>query len=201
MVEPGSLVANGDPRVASRQQRTDRGLAPGIRDLLLVELEPHLCSLAARLHRVADQVGHDPLDLDPVADHRRARHRQLDLELDLRGHELAKPVLELAHLCAQLEALHVHRSAAREDQELLRQRRRALAAIDDLLEIRARGVAFSEIVVGELGVPEDAREQVVEVVRDAARQHAEALELAGVAQLSFGADPLGHVAHHAHHAS
>jgi hypothetical protein len=62
---------------------------------------------------------------------------------------------------------------------------------------RSRSARYSRAAAGprssrgEAGVAQDAHEQVVEVVRDAAGEHAEALELLGGAQRLLGAPLLG----------
>jgi hypothetical protein len=64
----------------------------------------------------------------------------------------------------------------------------------DRLHDRSELLVAAEHVGQELGHPDDDREDVVEVVRDAAGELADRLHLLRLAQLALERDPLGHVA-------
>ena len=67
---------------------------------------------------------------------------------------------------------------AAEGQQLLRQRRRALAGLQDLADVAAQRVGARELVEHEqLRIADDHGEQVVEVVRDAAGELADGFHL------------------------
>ena len=70
----------------------------------------------------------------------------------------------------------------------------ALGGARHLLGVRAQRAVGGQPVDDEAGVAADDREEVVEVVRDAAGELAHALEALGLAQLSLEALALGHVA-------
>ena len=63
--------------------------------------------------------------------------------------------------------------AAPEGEQLLRQRAATVGGAFDFVGVAAPGLVVDVISEQQLGVSEDAREQVVEVVRDAARDTAQ----------------------------
>src|SRR4051812_47762106 len=71
-----------------------------------------------------------------------------------------------------------HKSAlARIRQHLLGKLRGALAGGKNRFDWRAGGRLERKVLQREAGIPENPREQVIEVVRDASGQHAQTLEL------------------------
>ncbi len=69
------------------------------------------------------------------------------------------------------------RRALAEPEELGRERRGARGGLDDRVDLRARGIALAQHLAHELAASEDDRQQVAEVVRDAARHLPEQLHL------------------------
>ena len=63
----------------------------------------------------------------------------------------------------------------------------------DLADLVTGVLAGLEALGGEGRVPDDRREEVVEVVRDAAREASDSLHLLGVDELAFEALALGDV--------
>ena len=75
----------------------------------------------------------------------------------------------------------------------MREPRGAVGCAQDLLHVLPHRVALPQIGEGQVGVPGDGGEQVVEVVSDAARQPAHRLHLLSLPQLRFEELALGDV--------
>src|ERR1700674_4063618 len=90
----------------------------------------------------------------------------------------------------EVEVLRVHRSAAGERKELRRKPRRSLRRAADLSQIRLVHVVGCESLDYELRVIENDREQVVEVMSDAADETTDALESLGLPEPVLGREPL-----------
>ena len=115
----------------------------------------------------------------------------VELELGLLRQRRVEQRAQLAHELADVDGLAPPEVAlARVGEHLPRERRRALRRRDDGLR-RRRRVGIAHALTQELGVAEDAGEQVVEVVRDAAREHAEAVEPLRALHLLLERAPLG----------
>ena len=80
-----------------------------------------------------------------------------------------------------------------EGQELPRQIRRALAGAQDLRQVVAHRVPRLETGAEHLAVAEDDRQEIVEVVRDPARELADGLHLLSLAELPLHPVALRHV--------
>ncbi len=74
---------------------------------------------------------------------------------------------------------------ATEREQLMRELGGSIRRLDDLLEIFAHAVPRRRSQQGELGVPGDDREEIVEVVRHAAGQRPDGLELLRLAELGL----------------
>ena len=79
-------------------------------------------------------------------------------------------------------------------QQLPGQSCRPLAGFHHCFEIFPHRTLGGKIVQHDAGVAHDAGKQVVEVVRDAARQHAQALQLLGLLQPVIKPPSLGNIA-------
>ncbi len=64
---------------------------------------------------------------------------------------------------------------------------------EDHLQLLPRRLIFGKAHHDELGVADDGREEIVEVVRDAAREHADALELLTLPHRLLGQHAVGHI--------
>ena len=153
---------------------------------------------AAVGHRVAGvdrEVDHHLLELRAVGEHGReavgGEHRDLDVAADQPAehrHERARDLVEV-------EQHRLQHLPACERQQLPGQRRGALGRALDLLEL-VRPRPRADPVAGDLRVAADDRQQVVEVVRDPARELADRLHLLRLAELVLEHPPLGDVAQH-----
>ncbi len=129
------------------------------------------------LRRVEDEVHHDLADLRLVAEERRKPGR----ELTHQRHPLRDGGLEHArHLVderAQLHRLAFEAHLARVGEHLTAQVRRAFRGQRDGVEVGRGRRADAGHALGKGDPVRDDRQDVVEVVRHASRQHAEALQL------------------------
>jgi hypothetical protein len=109
--------------------------------------------------------------------------------------------LTLSERCAsgwrRAKALR-ERLAARKGEQLAYQRAGPLALALDLREVGLRGMVHRQIQAGQRRGALDAGEDVVEVVSDAAGEHAHGVHLLGALDLGLETLSLGDVAH-AHH--
>ena len=80
------------------------------------------------------------------------------------------------HERAEVEHLRRDDLAAAEHQQLAGQRRGAVGGAADLGDVVVDRVLGLELLLGEVDAGQDHRQQVVEVVRDAARELADALQ-------------------------
>ena len=122
-----------------------------------------------------------------------------DLELDLRADEPAQHRFHAADDVAEREQPRPRRLPPAEREQLPRQAGAALDRLLDLDRFAARRVVGPQLHQEQVGRAHDAHQDVVEVVRDAAGEPADRLELLRLPQLLFERAPLGDVADEAGH--
>ena len=105
------------------------------------------------------------------------------LEADVLADEPAQDLLRLLHGSAEREHARLEHLAPAEGEELVREFGRTLRGAAHLGHVLARRAVAGDALEREVAVAEDGGEQVVEVVRDAARQTAHRLHLLGLAEL------------------
>ncbi len=187
MPEPVSLTAS-----ITYWPAGTRDVAPGVGlvELHVRGLDGEPAALRHRVARVDDQVDDHLLELAGVRLHavqaRRRHHRQLDVLAD----QPAQHRLHGGHHRVQVEHLGLQHLLAAEGQELPGERGGAVRG-----RAHERGVAVDRVLRPQprqdhLGAPRDDGEQVVEVVRDAAREPADRLHLLGLAELLLELAPL-----------
>ena len=103
---------------------------------------------------------------------RLCRGRQLNVLTD--GSQ--QHVLHRAHQIIEVEYLALDYFPLREGQELAGQVGGALSSGVDMVDIVAGGLLVLNLLLGEYGIVEDHRQEVVEIVRHAAGEPAETLE-------------------------
>ena len=139
----------------------------------------------------------DLLDLPGLgqdAQARRARrHRQVDVLADQAIEQLARRATGRV----QLDRLGGGAPLPAEHQELAGQRRAALRRLEAAPHVARGFVVGRQRAQRHLGQPAEAHEQVVEVVRDPARQRPDGLEALRVPQLPLQLPLLGDVANDA----
>ena len=143
----------------------------------------HPAPVADRFRRVDDQVHHDLPDLARV----RLDRRQTLLQVQGQGRLLRDRGLdEVRHLLDQISQRHpLHREdrLAGVRKHLEGQIGGALRRGRDLGEVPVGGGPRRDFVEGQLGVPENDREEIVEIVCDPAGQGSQRLHLLGVVEL------------------
>ena len=152
------------------------------------DLEPHLQIAAGGpdgVRRVGGEVQDDLMDLRGVGLDVRVLAAQLFADLDPRRHGRAHQLERLADDRAQRHHVAVLLARAAELQDAAHQIGGALAGQRDGVEQRARWMVRVELAHRERAVAGDRLQHVVEVVRDAAGERAERLELLR-AQLRLG---------------
>jgi hypothetical protein len=122
---------------------------------------------------------------------------------DRQGHHL----LRVADQRVQVESAHLDPALARVGQQLATQVGGPLACLDDRQQAFVGRRGLRDVGQGQVRVAGDAEQEVVEVVRNAAREQAQALQLLGLLHLHLetlalllGKSPLGDVLDHAEHA-
>jgi hypothetical protein len=143
------------------------------------------------------------LELVLVAKRRPQVGGQRQLELDLFAHRAAKQVLHGGDKAVDPQRLGVQRLPTRKGQQPVGQRRRTVGgrhgAVDVALDLAQASVG--QTLLREIERPDDALQQVVEIVGDAAGELADGFHLLRLAQRLLGAPQslgclllVGHVA-------
>ena len=136
-----------------------------------------------------------------VGAHRQTHRVQVQLEADVLADDALQHLRGGRHHLVQIEVLRLHHLPPAEEQQLTRQVGATFGAGADLLQALAH-VGRQGLDAGrELRLHQHHRQDVVEVVGDAAGELADRLHLLGLAQLRFEGDALGDVGgvgvHHA----
>ena len=106
--------------------------------------------------------------------------------MDRRAEEPAQHLLHIRHALIEAERFGLEWLPATERQQLPRQRRRPVACLDDFVDVLGVAGIRSEVVLKDVRVPDDGRQQIVEIVRDATRETAERVEFLGLPLLLEG---------------
>ncbi len=152
----------------------------------------------ASVHR---QVHHHLLQLPGVSQDVARVLVQIQLERHLLPDEAEEEILEPSEEPVQVNDPRLHDLAAAEGEELRGQGGRPRGGASNLFQVRddsgvrVRGRARSHVRDRQLGIAPDRHQQVVEVVRDPARQTTDGLHLLRLAELFLQAFPLRHVPH------
>jgi hypothetical protein len=178
-----AVVAHGERHVLPHRQVAP---ARGARvDPAVGGFNHQLAALGHGVARVDAQVEQRVLQLPGVGVHVPQPDRGHVLQFDLRAERAAQQLFHVAHQPVGVDGLGLQRLAAREGQQPVRERggalHRALRHADVALHVG--GLALQPAPVHQLQAAADGRQQVVEVVRQAARELAHGLELLALAQL------------------
>jgi hypothetical protein len=153
-----------------------------------------------RIARVHGEVHQDLLELAGVRPGVAQARRQRRPELDVLADDAAEHPVYSGHDSVEVDDPRLQQLPPAEREQLMGQLRRAAPRLPDLLDVFPAHVVRRELVQHHLAVAQDRAEQVVEVVRDAARQPAHRLHLErlaelllGLAQGLLGAHPPAHV--------
>jgi len=112
----------------------------------------------------------------------------VDVEANVRGDDAPEHVLDLRHQGVQIEHLRLEHLAPAEGQQLRDQSAGALTRLADFLQIGHETGLVRDLLLfeQELAVAQDCRQQVVEVMRNAAGQMANRLHLLCLPKLFLG---------------
>ncbi len=119
------------------------------------------------------------------------------LELDVLADEAVQHLVQRLDDLVEAQHLRLEHLLAAEGEQLPGERRRPQRGRLDLLDVGALGVLGAEVLEQQVAVAGDGREEVVEVVRDAAGEPAHGLDPLRLAELGLERPVLGHVHHHA----
>ena len=139
---------------------------------------------------IAAEVDENLLKLRPVANHRAAA-LEVEMEFDFGRQQAFEQCPGFACFEAQVERFQFGATTAPEDQDLLHEVTCALACVDDAVDVRRR--ALVTILAQQVRVPEYRYQQVVEVMRDTARQRTERRQLLGLPEPGFESLLFGHI--------
>ena len=125
---------------------------------------------------------------------------ELHVELDLLAQDAFEKAFELGQRQGEIHGLRPQRVAPREGQQLARQPfailNRLAAAADQLHElVHDQGGGLAKVHLHQAEVGDDHRQQIVEIMGDAARQVADGLHLLGLQQRLFRLPALGDLRH------
>ncbi len=149
-------------------------------------LRSSIGDLSALGHRVAgvdDEVHQNLLELRAVGEHRRQVGPDLGGDLNLRPDEALQHGLHRLDEVVERHGLLRDHLAPAERQQLAREARGAVGRFENLFRVAPPLVAFGQVLRDHLRVAADGHEQVVEVVRDAARQPSDRFHLLRLAEL------------------
>ena len=117
-------------------------------------------------------------------------------QVDVGPEQPAEHLLHPGESVVQVQYSRIEHLLPAEGEELPREVRRAHSSRPDLLDVRAQGLAGLEIASDHLGVAEDHGQEVIEIVRDAARESPDSLHLLRLKELSFQTPPSRYVRLH-----
>src|SRR5439155_8275519 len=109
--------------------------------------------------------------------------REVGDELDVLADEPAKHLFGIGDDAIQGEDTRSDNLPAAEGEQLFRQLHGAVARPDDFVHVAPPSIAGLEILEQKLAVAADRRQQIIEIVRDAASQATDGFELLGLPQL------------------
>ena len=160
--------------------------------------------VAPRAHRECASVGHrvrgvdgqvhpDLADLPAVRLDRQRLRRELELQRHVVAQQAPEKLGGVPDDLVQVQSLRFRLLVAGEQQQLLRELGTAAEQLLELLEPLLGAGQILAVQPGVLGQPEHGLQEVVEVVRDAARQPADRFHPLAPAQLLFHLLECGHV--------
>ena len=146
-------------------------------------------AVADRLGTVGHQVHHDLLQLPGIRLHAELVGGQLQGELDVLRDGGSKQVSVVGEEVVEVDLLHQVARLTRVGEQLARECRSALRGGNRVLEVGGGRFPVLHVEQGQFDVAEHHGQQVVEIVRDAACQDAETLELLCLQQPTFHLEP------------
>ena len=185
--DPGAVVGDGEADVVACIQvaRLRQGDRPG--------RDRDASRALERIAGVDRQVQHHVVELVGIGDRDQRRLRQVQQQLDVLADRLAEQRRDGFDACADIERHRVERLLARECQHALGQRGRAQGRAHAQVHVARNALQALALQrsADHVERTDDAGEQIVEIVRDAAGQLAQRIHLQRLLQLDLGAFALG----------
>ena len=180
-----AVVADAKPGVSLRAQAGVRPCEGGIH---IDRRKPHLDkarALTDGVPGVGYEIRHDLLHLRRIGEHRRRLSVELGADFDGRRNGRAQQLQRFLHDGPQPHRFALLLLRPAEGENLPHEILRALGRFEDLADVRVRGDGIARVLLCQLRKAEDADEDVVEVMRDAAGERADGLHLLRLAQLQL----------------
>jgi hypothetical protein len=117
----------------------------------------------------------------------------LSCKLTVLGIEVWDQADHFPRQFGQIQRLNDKLPLSRISQQLLREVRRPLAAVDDIVDQPPRRVEWRHAVSDQAGVTENADQKIIEIVGDSAGQNSDALQFGGLAKLVLQSLSLGDI--------
>ena len=190
---PDAVIDDAHPDVVARH-RLHVGWDIDLRSTYARDLQPDVAAGRQRVACVQHEVEDRLLDLRWIHFDGRGLTGQLARQRDVLSNEAHQHVFETGDGLVEVHVFRHQDLFAAEREQLLRERRGALSRLLDFLEIRAIGIGFGAVTDQQLGIAKDCGQQVVEIVRDAAGEASDALDLFGLHQPLFELTAVGDVA-------
>ena len=178
------LVRHSDARVAHDERRRSRAVPRSAEPSTLCRGDGERSAGRHRVARVDGEIEQHLLELSAVGAHARQRRRSLSMSSSMCSPMMRRSIgADAAHDVAEIEHRRLQHLLAAEREQLVREIRGAIGRVDHLAEIVRGGAGLVGAHQRELRVAGDDRDQIVEVVRDAAGERADRLELLRLAKL------------------
>ncbi len=116
---------------------------------------------------------------------RHSSRSDVEADVDVVGHQLPEDRLQIAEHGVQIEDCRLDRLAAAEGEELAGDRAGAIDCLLHVGEVGLAGRVLRQIRAEQLGIAADDHQDVVEVVRQAAGEVTDRIDLLRVLQLSL----------------
>lgn len=117
----------------------------------------------------------------------------IELELDIGADQAAQQVGRLAENLGEIEHLRLQRLLARKRQKLADEIGGPVSVLLDLLDIREGLIAGRVAQQQQIAEPDHGRQQIIEIMRDAARELADQIHLLGLEELGLKALLFGQI--------
>ena len=196
-VHADAVVAHGQRHVGAWiYPRVEGRILGGQGDVRRLDGEP--AAVGHRVARVHREVDDHLFELARIHPHPPGVRRRHEGQVDVLSDQPLEEIRRVLDQLVQVEHLRLEHLLAAEREQLVRERRRAGRGLVDEVELAPQRVARRHPSEGELAPAADHGQQVVEIVRDAARQLADALHPLGVEQLQLELLSAGDVLHDRH---
>ncbi len=175
-VHPDARVGDLEHDVRSRHELGGTDGRPPFVHPRVGRADGEVAAVRHRVSRVDHEIHEHPLDLSAIAHDGRHHRRGLVVDHDAIANQAPKHRQQILDEIVQVERRRLHHLPAAEGEQLFRQVGRAIGGLLDL------GDLFLAPVAGELHgqpvrVPENGRQEVVEVMGHAAGELADGLHL------------------------